>query len=132
VQQLLDASEDQLTGIRDVGPEVAKSIYQFLHTEENRQAILRLLDAGVQPQPEPEPAGGPFTGKTIVITGTMATMSREQAKLEIERRGGRVSGSISKKTDYLVAGEEAGSKLKKAQELGVKVLDENAFRALLQ
>ncbi len=132
VRALLDASEEQLTSVRDVGPEVAMRIYEFLNTEENRRAIERLLEAGVTPEPEPEPTEGPFAGKTLVLTGTLPTMSRDEAKLEIERRGGRVSGSISKKTHFLVAGEEAGSKLKKAAELGVKVLDEKAFRALLE
>jgi len=131
VQALLDATEGQLTAVRDVGPEVARYIHEFLHTEENRIAILRLLEAGVAPEPEPPPTGGPFTGKTVVLTGTLTTMTREDAKLQIERRGGRVSGSISRKTDLLVAGEEAGSKLKKAAELGVKVVDEMGFKALL-
>ena len=75
---------------------------------------------------------GPFAGKTVVLTGGMASMSRDEAKAAIERRGGKVSGSVSRKTDLVVAGEEAGSKLKKAQELGVKVVDEAAFRALLE
>jgi DNA ligase (NAD+) len=132
VPALLDATEEQLTAVRDVGPEVAKSIFLFTHTAENRQAIERLLEAGVRPEPEAEPTAGPFAGKTVVLTGTMAKLGREEAKLAIERRGGRVSGSVSRKTDFLVAGEEAGSKLKKAQELGVKVLDEAMFLALLE
>ena len=76
-------------------------------------------------------ARGPFAGKTVVLTGSLTSWSREQAKAEIERRGGRVSGSVSRKTDLVVAGEDSGSKLKKATELGVKVLDERAFLDLL-
>jgi DNA ligase (NAD+) len=75
--------------------------------------------------------GGAFQGKTVVLTGTLSRLTREQAKEEIERRGGKVSGSVSRKTDLVVAGEDAGSKLKKAAELGVKVVDEEAFLGLL-
>ena len=91
--------------------------------------------APVAPLPPPVPPeevkGGTFQGKTVVLTGTLEAMSRDAAKEEIERRGGRVSGSVSKKTDFLVAGAEAGSKLKKAAELGVQVLDEAAFLKLI-
>ncbi|MBX7099302.1 MAG: NAD-dependent DNA ligase LigA [Myxococcaceae bacterium] len=129
--RLLAASEDELQAVRDVGPEVAKEIRRFFDDPRGKADAEGLLAAGVEPAPPEAPTGGAFLGKTVVLTGTMASLTREQAKEEIERRGGRVSGSISKKTDFLVAGEEAGSKLKKAQELGVKVLDETAFRALL-
>lgn len=131
VPALMEASTEQLQGVRDVGPEVAGEIHAFFAEPRNREAVQALLDAGVTPAPPEKVAGGPFTGKTIVITGTLSKMSRDQAKEEIERRGGKVSGSISKKTDFLVAGEDAGSKLTKAKELGVKVLDESAFAALL-
>jgi DNA ligase (NAD+) len=132
VKPLLDATQEELEGVRDVGPEVARQIWSFVQNPQNRSAIQRLLDAGIAPEPEAEVASkGPFAGKTVVLTGTMTGYTREDAKAEIERRGGRVSGSISKKTDLLVAGEDAGSKLKKAQELGVRVVDENGFRELL-
>jgi DNA ligase (NAD+) len=81
---------------------------------------------------EREGASGPFAGKTFVLTGTLAKLTREAAQEEITRRGGRVSGSVSKKTDYVVAGEDAGSKLKKANDLGIAVLDERAFLDLLK
>jgi DNA ligase (NAD+) len=132
VDRFLDATLDDLQAVRDVGPEVAQQIYEFTQTAENRDAVRRLLEAGVHPAPETVEARGPFAGKTVVLTGSLATYSREQAKAEIERRGGRVSGSVSRKTDLVVAGGDAGSKLKKAAELGVRVLDEAAFRALLQ
>ena len=128
-----EASQDDFEGVRDIGPEVARQIWSFVQNSQNRSAIQRLLDAGVAPEPEAEVASkGPFSGKTVVLTGTMSGYTREEAKAEIERRGGRVSGSISRKTDLLVAGEDAGSKLKKARELGVRVVDEKGFRELLK
>jgi DNA ligase (NAD+) len=131
VQALMDASADALQSVRDVGPEVSREIHAFFAEGQNREAVLALLEAGVEPAPPEKSAGGPFTGKTIVITGTLSKMSRDEAKEAVERRGGKVSGSVSKKTDFLVAGEEAGSKLEKAKELGVKVLDEATFSELL-
>jgi len=95
--------------------------------------VRQLLAAGVTPQAEsPIASAGPFAGKTVVLTGTLKQYSREGAKAEIERRGGRVSGSVSRKTDLVVAGEDAGSKLQKAQELGVRVVDESGFTELLK
>ncbi len=132
VERLLDATLDELQAVRDVGPEVAQQIHDFTQTAENREAVRRLLAAGIHPAPEVVEARGPFAGKTVVLTGSLTAWSREQAKAEIERRGGRVSGSVSRKTDLVVAGEDSGGKLKKAAELGVRVVDEAAFRALLQ
>jgi len=128
---LVDATEEELQRVRDVGPEMAHGIHAFFHEPQNRQVIAELREAGVDPAPPDEVQAGAFLGKTVVLTGGLTGMSREQAKEEIERRGGKVSGSVSRKTDYVVAGEDAGSKLKKAAELGVKVLDEEAFAALL-
>jgi DNA ligase (NAD+) len=92
-----------------------------------------LLAAGVAPESEAAPAAaGAFAGKTVVLTGTLTRYTRDEAKAEIERRGGRVAGTVSRKTDLVVAGEDAGSKLKKAQELGVRVVDENGFAELLK
>ena len=121
----LAADEPALTKVRDIGPELAKSLVAFLGEPQNRRSIARLLEAGVDPRAElPAATGGPFAGKTLVLTGTLRSLSREEAKAEIERAGGRVSGSVSRKTDFVVAGEEAGSKLVKARELGVAILDE--------
>ena len=132
VQPLMDATIESLQAVKDVGPEMAKAIHGYFEDADNRTMVEALLAAGVTPEPPPAAAaGGTFTGKTVVLTGTL-TMPREQAKEEIERRGGKMSGSVSKKTDFLVAGEEAGSKLAKAQELGVKVLTEAEFTALLK
>jgi DNA ligase (NAD+) len=133
LQALMDASVEDLQSVRDVGPEVARQIHGFLSLPEQQDLIRRLLAAGVLPEPEQAVAStaGPFAGKTVVLTGTLSQYSREQAKAEIERRGGRVSGSISRKTDLLVAGEDAGSKLAKAQELGVRVMEEKEFAGLI-
>ncbi|MEN3111811.1 NAD-dependent DNA ligase LigA [Uliginosibacterium paludis] len=130
---LLAATESDLLEVPDVGPIVAASIAGFLAEPHNREVIARLRDAGVQ-WPEQEPAGraeGVLAGKTLVLTGTLPSMSREQATALIEQHGGKVSGSVSRKTDYVVAGAEAGSKLAKAEQLGVAVLDEAALRKLL-
>ena len=131
VRALYDADAEALTWVKDVGPEMAKVIAGFFSEPQNREGIEALLGAGVTPQPPEDVSRGPFAGKTVVLTGSLGALTREQAKEEVERRGGKVSGSVSKKTDFVVAGEEAGSKLKKAAELGVKVLDERAFLDLL-
>jgi len=133
LEALMNASVEDLQSVRDVGPEVARQIHDFLALPGQREMIGQLLAAGVRPDPEVAVATeGALAGKTVVLTGTLAKYSRESAKAEIERRGGRVSGSVSRKTDLVVAGEDAGSKLKKAQELGVRVVDEDGFRELLK
>jgi DNA ligase (NAD+) len=132
VRKLYEATEEDLMRVKDVGPEMARAISAFFHDGQNRENIEALLGTGVMPEPPGAPAGGPFSGKTVVLTWTLVGMSREQAKEEVERRGGKVSGSVSRKTDLVVAGAEAGSKLKKAQEYGVRVLDETGFLDLLR
>jgi DNA ligase (NAD+) len=132
VRGLYEASLEDITRVKDVGPTMAEVIHTFFHEPLNREAIDALLAAGVTPAAPLVVKTGVFAGKTVVLTGGMSGMSREQAKEEIERRGGKVSGSVSRKTDMVVAGEDAGSKLKKAQELGVRILDEQAFLQLLQ
>jgi DNA ligase (NAD+) len=129
--RFMDASEDDLLGVRDVGPETAREIRAWTQEPQNRRVVERLLAAGVSPEPEQVDARGPLAGKTVVLTGGLAKLSRDEAKAEIERRGGKVSGSVSRKTDLVVAGEEAGSKLAKARELGVRVMGEDEFLALL-
>jgi len=130
--RLRAAGEEELQGVKDVGPAVAGEIRAWMTEPQNERALDRLLAAGIVPVAEAVRAAGPFAGKTVVLTGGLARLSRDDAKAEIERRGGKVSGSVSRKTDLVVAGEEAGSKLKKAQELGVKVVSEEEFLALLE
>lgn len=131
---LLAADEPTLQAVPEVGPIVAASILQFLAETHNRDVIAQLRAAGVHwPEhlPAAAPAGGPLTGKTLVLTGTLPNLSRDAAKELIEAQGGKVSGSVSKKTSYVVAGTEAGSKLTKAEELGIPVLDEAGLLALI-
>ena len=131
---LMAADEAALLEVNDVGPVVAQSIANFFAEPHNVEVIEQLRAAGVH-WPESEPAAkapAPLAGKTFVLTGTLPTLSREVAKEMLEAAGAKVAGSVSKKTDYVVAGEEAGSKLDKAQALGVPVLDEAGMLALLQ
>ena len=130
---LIGAGVDALQQVPDVGPIVAKSIAAFFAESHNLEVIEQLRAAGVH-WTEGEPATtvvGAFAGKTFVLTGTLPTLTRDEAKALIEGQGGKVAGSVSKKTHYVVAGAEAGSKLEKAQALGVAILDEDGLRALL-
>ena len=134
LDRLLAADEAALTQVPDVGPIVARCIVEFLAEEHNRQVIDELRAAGVQwEEGEPQTAvSGAFAGKTFVLTGTLPSLAREEAKALIEAQGGKVAGSVSKKTDYVVAGAEAGSKLDKALALGVPVLDEAQLLEMLK
>jgi DNA ligase (NAD+) len=130
---IMDATEEQLLEVSDVGPIVAQSIHTFFEQAHNREVVEQLRACGVTWE-EGEPAARapqPLSGKTFVITGTLPTLSRDEAKDKVEAAGGKVAGSVSKKTDFVVAGEEAGSKLTKAQALGVPVIDEAALLAML-
>jgi DNA ligase (NAD+) len=131
IRRFMDASVDDLLAVRDIGPETAREIRAWTEEPQNRRVVERLLAAGVRPEPERIDARGPLAGKTVVLTGTLSRLSRDEAKAEIERRGGKVSGSVSRKTDLVVAGEDAGSKLAKARELGVRIAGEEEFLALL-
>jgi DNA ligase (NAD+) len=130
---LMAADEAQLLEVPDVGPVVAASIAHFFAEPHNREVIERLRAAGIRWQDgaPKRREQGPLAGKTLVLTGTLPTWTRDEAKAKIEAAGGKVTGSVSKKTDYVVAGEEAGSKLAKAQELGVRVIDEQTLKELL-
>ena len=127
----LAASVEDLAAVRDVGEETARQIRAWTSEPQNASVVRRLLGAGVVPEAEQVEARGFFAGKTVVLTGSLSRRSRDEAKAEIERRGGKVSGSVSRKTDLVVAGEEAGSKLAKARELGVAIVGEDEFEALL-
>jgi DNA ligase (NAD+) len=143
---VMDASVDALLEVNDVGPVVAQSLRNFFDQPHNREVVEQLRACGVTwPEKEfvnapiaaPDKdlqalAVGPFAGKTVVLTGTLPTLSRDEAKDKLEAAGAKVAGSVSKKTDFVIAGAEAGSKLEKAIELGVTVLDEAQFLELLQ
>jgi DNA ligase (NAD+) len=136
MDDLLAASEEELSEVEDVGAVIAQSVYKFLHSEHGTRAVRRLRAAGLDmtsPKKVPAFAGtaGPLSGKTLVVTGTLAKYSREEIESLIEQYGGRAASSVSKKTDYVIAGEKAGSKLDKAKKLGVAVIAENEFEALI-
>ncbi|MGQ3115713.1 MAG: NAD-dependent DNA ligase LigA [Hydrogenophaga sp.] len=133
LDRIMDASVEALSEVNDVGPVVAQSIHTFFEQPHNREVVEQLRACGLSWE-EGEPAARapqPLAGKTFVLTGTFPTLSRDQAKDLLEAAGAKVAGSVSKKTDYVVAGTEAGSKLEKAQTLGVAVIDEAAMLAML-
>ncbi|MFN9852333.1 MAG: helix-hairpin-helix domain-containing protein, partial [Planctomycetota bacterium] len=133
--RLLAAQQDELANVDEIGPIIAKSVYDFCQSEEGGQVFEQLRKAGVLLQTTDDDqvdAQGPLANKTVVVTGTLQGFSRDEIENLIERMGGRASGSVSRKTDYVVAGEAAGSKLDKARELGVTVLTEDDFRKMIQ
>lgn len=133
LQAIMDADEEALLAVRDVGPVVAASVRRFFAEPHNREVVAALQKAGVEPQAEAAAQEGdlPLADKTLVLTGTLPNWTRDEATRHIMAAGGKVSGSVSRKTAYVVAGEEAGSKLEKARSLGVPVLDEDGLKALL-
>ena len=134
LDRLMDAGVDRLLEVEDVGPVVAQSIRTFFDQAHNREVVEQLRAAGVawpEHEGEADTSPKPLAGRTLVLTGTLPALTRDEAKALIEAAGGKVAGSVSRKTDYVVAGAEAGSKLDKARELGVALLDEAGLRALL-
>jgi DNA ligase (NAD+) len=134
LEALMQADEAALLAVPDVGPVVAASIVAFFREPHNRAVIdgLRQARAWRDGEARPVTPAGPLAGKTLVLTGTLPTLSRDEAKALIEAAGGKAAGSVSKKTDYVVAGAEAGSKLVKAEELGIPILDEAGLMELLK
>jgi len=134
LERIAEADLDTLQLAPEVGPKVAESIYQFFREPHNRELIKGLLEAGLrwEYRPARKRAGAlPLEGKTFVLTGTLASLTREEAKERIEAAGGKVTGSVSKLTSYVVAGESPGSKLDKAQALGIPIIDENELLKML-
>jgi DNA ligase (NAD+) len=133
IDSLAAMSAAELESIEQIGPTIAASVASFFAQPQNRDVIDKLRRSGVNLRGERRApsATGPLTGKTFVLTGTLPALTREDATALIVGAGGKVSGSVSKKTDYVVAGEAAGSKLAKAESLGVKIIDEAELRALL-
>lgn len=129
---IMNADAETLQQAEEVGPKVSDSIRQFFHERRNRELVERLRKAGLTFEHAiRKKTGGPLAGKVLVLTGTLPNLAREEAKAKIESAGGKVSGSVSKKTNYVVAGADAGSKLDKANELGIEVIDEKQLLALL-
>ena len=128
----MNATPEELERVNEVGPRVSQAIREFFDEEKNRDLVHKLEKAGLTLTAEKRKKTSQLEGLTFVLTGTLPNLSREDAKAKIESAGGRVSGSVSKKTNYVVAGEDAGSKLDKARELGVNVIDEAALEELLR
>ena len=134
LDRVFDAPIEALQSAPDIGPVVAASVRTFADEPRNRDLMARLKAAGVNLEsrtPETGEEAGPLSGKVFVLTGTLSSMTREAAQLALERLGAKVTGSVSKKTNYVVAGAEAGSKLEKARQLGIETLDEQALLALI-
>jgi DNA ligase (NAD+) len=132
IDKLMVANEEELLQVNDVGPVVAKSLLSFFSEAHNREVVEQLLESGIELEVETSTINPELVGKTFVLTGTLPTMSRDEAKALLEKAGAKVAGSVSAKTHYVVAGADAGSKLEKAQELGVAVIDEAQMLQLLQ
>jgi DNA ligase (NAD+) len=132
MEALEGASREELQNVDEVGPRIAESIEEFFSIPANQKLVDRLREAGLTLSGKKKERGTKLAGKTFVLTGTLTTYSRDEAKKKIEDAGGRVSGSVSKKTDYVVAGSDAGSKLDKARDLGVTVIDEKRMEELLR
>jgi len=134
MDRVMNATEQELQQVPEIGPVVAASVRAFADEPHNRELLARLAAAGVNMAsqlPEPTSDAGPLAGKTFVLTGTLASMTREEATAALEQLGAKVASAVSKKTSYVVAGADAGSKLEKARQLGVEVLDEDQFRQLI-
>lgn len=135
MERLQRASVEELASIPEIGTVIAESVFGFLQSEEGLEAIAQLRRAGVELHESTERSdagGGVFAGKTVVVTGTLARHSRDEMHALVERHGGRCSSSVSKQTNYLIAGEKAGSKLEKARELGISVLREEDVEGMIQ
>jgi len=133
MDELMKAGEDRLVEVEGIGPIMARTIEETLAEDRTRELVQRFREHGLKMEEEGSaaPVEGPLTGRTLVLTGTLPNLTREEATRRVEEAGGKVTGSVSKKTDYVVAGEDPGTKLTKAQELGTEILDEDGLLALL-
>ena len=127
IEKLAGASQEELESVSDIGSISAEAIRSYFAEPDNRRLLEKLRDVGVNMEAEQEEAGTVFAGKTFVVTGTLPTMGRSEAVALIQKLGGKAAGSVSKKTSYVLAGENAGSKLTKAQQLGIPVISEEEF-----
>lgn len=131
MEQLGNATEEELLAIDGIGPQIAESIITYFEDPRNRMHVSRLIQAGIELEAPSLPSASPVSGKTFVITGTLSSMKRSEAKEIVTQQGGRIASSISNSTDYLIAGDSPGSKLRKAEDFGVTILNEDAFLKLL-
>jgi len=131
LDNLFTASFEDFSSIKDIGDITATALVEFFASEKTRELCARLKELGLNTQATGEERGEKFLGLTFVLTGTLPTMTRDEASALIKKNGGKVSGSVSKKTSYVVAGEEAGSKLTKAKDLGVNIIDEDGLISLI-
>ncbi len=131
LENLMNATSDEINELENMGPIVSKSVSEWFSHSENKKYVAKLLANGVEIIAQAKKKAGKFTGKTFVVTGTLESMSREEAKKQIKELGGKVSESVSAKTDYVLVGDNPGSKYEKAQKLGVSTLDEKAFQKML-
>lgn len=132
LETIMSAPVEELEAIDEIGPRIAESITTYLGKPENREEIERLQKLGLVTTEETQAGEGPLTGRQIVLTGTLETMTRDEAKRKIQEAGGRVTSSVSGKTDYVVAGADPGSKAQKASKLGVPIVGEAEFKKLLE
>jgi DNA ligase (NAD+) len=132
IKELASAGQETLSAIDGIGPQIAESVFSYFADPQNRDFIERLLAAGVRPSVTRfKPTDSPVAGKTFVLTGSLSAIKRSAAKETITQKGGKVGSSVSRNTDYLVVGEAPGSKLQKAQEMGISILDEKQFLEVL-
>jgi DNA ligase (NAD+) len=132
IDELAEASYEELVAIPEIGPRIAQSIVDFFRNEDNRKLIEELKAAGIDPRSEPPTGeGAPLSGKTFVFTGRLSSFTREEARRLVESLGGRVASSVSRRVDYLVVGEDPGSKLERARQLGIPTLNEEEFKKLV-
>jgi DNA ligase (NAD+) len=132
LEELAQADEEELLQVEGIGPQVARGIQEYFKNPKNQELLKELQELGVKPLPPEKPPETPLAGKIFVFTGGLEHFSREEAKALVAGRGGKVSSSVSAKTDYVVVGADPGSKFAKAKELGVTILDETAFRDMIQ
>jgi len=132
IEKLKKTSLEELQKIMDIGPVVAKSIYQFFQEKRNLNFIEKLKKVGVEIVEEKKPKYQPLKGKTFVLTGSLETLTREEAKEKIRSLGGEISETVSKKTDYVIVGKEPGSKYQEAKKLGIKIISEKEFLKMLK
>ncbi|MDQ5928309.1 MAG: ligase, partial [Bacteroidota bacterium] len=131
LKKIIGASLEQVEAIENIGPVVAKSVYEFFRDKDNLHFIERLENNGVKIKKAEKISNAKFSGMTFVLTGTLPTLSRDDAKEKINSLGGKVSSSVSRNTNYVLAGDSAGSKLDDAKRLGVKIIDEKEFKDLI-